>query len=191
MIAENRLERGIIELFARDIFLRLSIRQIAQRLRKHYPAVHKKVTSMISEGVFNASRVGHSSLCWINLKSEKAGLLLAEYEIMRRERSQFSMSEELLRKLRENACLLFAVLHRKKLILCAEHPEKARAEVRKAHLRKRTAVMSPGEMAEAMLRRDMLKNRIILYGATRFYEFLADNEGMLREKYDSLRGTTG
>ncbi len=54
-----------------------SINEIAKRLGKAYPHVHKTVRMLIDKGVLKRHEVGRSHLCSINFEDKRAILLLA------------------------------------------------------------------------------------------------------------------
>lgn len=75
----GKTQVAILTLFRKDIFLKASIKNIADRLRKSYPRVYEAVKGFEKEGILNIERVGRSDIVSIAL-NEKATSLLAFLE---------------------------------------------------------------------------------------------------------------
>ena len=73
----NEVKLRIIALFSKDLDKELTIHQIKNELKRSYHLVYDNVTGLISQKVLNKKVRGHSSVCSLNLKSEKAkGMLI-------------------------------------------------------------------------------------------------------------------
>ncbi|MBD3203354.1 hypothetical protein GF327_03610 [Candidatus Woesearchaeota archaeon] len=80
------MEQEIFTLFTKDITLQLSINQISKKLDKSYPYINKKVNELIEQEIFNKTKIGRSHLCSVNLRNDKARVLLMLNEIEKKER---------------------------------------------------------------------------------------------------------
>src|SRR3990167_3935051 len=67
---------AILDLFRKDIFLKASIKAIADRLKKSYPRVYEAIKTFEKENILKIERVGRSDLVSINW-NEKAISFLA------------------------------------------------------------------------------------------------------------------
>ena len=66
----------VLKVFSGRAVAGLTIRQIAQLTGGSYGWAHAACTSMISNGILLAHRVGHAVLCSVNTHSKTAALLL-------------------------------------------------------------------------------------------------------------------
>jgi len=81
----NRLEQDIVSVFQDDLSSIHSINEVSRKLKKPYPYIHKKSNLLIVEGILSKTVIGHAHLCHINLKNEKARILMALNEIRKKE----------------------------------------------------------------------------------------------------------
>lgn len=70
-------EQEILSAYGENPNAIYSINEIAKRIGKAYPHVHKKVRGLIQKGVLKRYEVGRSHLCAVNLENTQAVLLLA------------------------------------------------------------------------------------------------------------------
>lgn len=68
----NETYLQVVKLYSKNYVDLLSINEIAKRIGKKYPYVHKKVHEMIESGILNMTQLGRSYLCSINLENEVA-----------------------------------------------------------------------------------------------------------------------
>jgi hypothetical protein len=80
----ERLEQEIIRLYNDDIGGAYSINEIARRLKRAYPYIHKKVTELLTQGILTEVTIGKSHLCSVNLANDDAILLLSLNESKRK-----------------------------------------------------------------------------------------------------------
>lgn len=68
-------EERIMNLFRKDIFLEVSIKGLANRLKKAYPKIHKSVKNLEKANIIKTKKIGKSNICQINLSPETISLL--------------------------------------------------------------------------------------------------------------------
>jgi predicted nucleotidyltransferase len=69
MITKNKL--GILNLFRKNIFLKISILQLAKRLKKKsYPKIYGAVKELEKDKIIKSEKIGNSNIISINLNSE-------------------------------------------------------------------------------------------------------------------------
>jgi hypothetical protein len=81
----NKLEQSIINAFQEDLSSTHSINHISQLLKKSYPVINKKSNFFLQEGILKKLDIGRSYQCFLNLKSDKARVLMTLNEINRKE----------------------------------------------------------------------------------------------------------
>ena len=92
----NELEQEIISLYAKGISSLYSINQIAQKLKKKYPYINKKVSALIDEDIFTKTIAGRSYLCSLNLHNDETLYLLILGEI-KSKKNAFKKNPQLLK----------------------------------------------------------------------------------------------
>ena len=85
MLGKNQV--SVLNLFRKDIFLKASIKNIADRLKKSYPRVYEAVKKFEKEGVLNIERVGRSDIVSIDLNEKAVSFLsfLDEQEMFKKD----------------------------------------------------------------------------------------------------------
>ena len=68
MITKNKLE--ILNLFRRNIFLKISILQLAKELGKSYPKIYNAVKELEKDKVVKSEKIGNSNIISVELNSE-------------------------------------------------------------------------------------------------------------------------
>ncbi|MGV8171302.1 MAG: hypothetical protein ACP5OA_01240 [Candidatus Woesearchaeota archaeon] len=87
----NKLEQSIIGVFQENLSSTYSINQISKVLKKSYPLINKKSNFFLQEGVLKKIDIGRSYQCFLNMRNEKARVLMAVNELNKK--------EELIRKI--------------------------------------------------------------------------------------------
>ncbi len=70
-------EQEILSAYGENPNAIYSINEIARRIGKAYPNVHKTVRTLVDKGILKRHEVGRSHLCSVNLDDNRAVLLLA------------------------------------------------------------------------------------------------------------------
>ncbi len=74
-VLSRKTSRAVCDLFRRNAFLAVTIRQLALRLRKPYPKVHQAVQELVASGVLAIETVGASRVCRLRLSPEAVSVL--------------------------------------------------------------------------------------------------------------------
>ena len=79
---ENKdLGWAVIGLYKKNPMDALSINEIAKRLGKKYPYVHKRTNELVKEKVLSMVTVGRSNLCTLNIENAYARYILGFFEL--------------------------------------------------------------------------------------------------------------
>lgn len=73
MLGENQV--SVLNLFRKDIFLKASIKNMADKLKKSYPRIYEAVKGFEKEGVLKIERVGRSDIVSIDLNEKSISFL--------------------------------------------------------------------------------------------------------------------
>lgn len=109
----DRLTIEIIGLYDSEPELKLNINQIAKKLSRTYPFVHKRVGQMVGEGILNRSVFGKSGVISLNLKNDKTKSLLSLYSVSKREglnKRVANILNEFVERVKENPSVKSIVL---------------------------------------------------------------------------------
>ncbi len=73
MLGKNQVD--ILNMFRKDVFLKASIKNIADRMKKSYPRVYEAVKKFEKEGVLMIERVGRSDIVSVDLNEKTISFL--------------------------------------------------------------------------------------------------------------------
>lgn len=170
----------IIELFSKNLVAFYSINQIAKLLNKTYPYVNKRVSYLIGEGILKKVKLGAAHLCSLNLSNDKTILLLSLTEIEKREEfikknTELGKALELLEQERRNRTIHCAFLHNNTIFFVLEDPQFS-IEIQGFQ----TSVINKDEFLKLVVKGDVLKEHIILYGSEKYFQFIKEVERELK-----------
>jgi predicted nucleotidyltransferase len=81
----NDTPSRIVGLFSANLAQELTINQIKHKLRRSYHFIYDATQELIKQNILNAAVRGHSTVCSLNLKSEKTKALLIFHSINKHE----------------------------------------------------------------------------------------------------------
>lgn len=172
----ERLVQEIIGLYNDDIGGTFSISEIARRLKRAYPYIHRKVTGLLSQGILTEVVIGKSRLCSINLANDDAILLLSLNE-SRRKRELLKKEPKLktlLHSLEGTAPNVAAIIRAKgELIIIADQLFEHRIPGAR--------VMASAAFKEFYLQDDEARRtHVVLYSFEKYFAIIKDIQGKLR-----------
>ena len=184
LMFENKIEQEIIGLYTDNLVNLFSINEISKKLNKKYPYINKKVTQLIKKGILKKIVVGRSYLCSLNLENEKTILLLALYQINKRNRDSDNVRKYIIKNNLEltihsvidfQGSLIFIVNSlRDRKALMNTFPE--------------AQIVHKGEFVEMLLETpELFSKHSVLYGYERFFELIVAFKDELVSKYSPLR----
>lgn len=192
----NTLEQEILGLYNVNVSSMYSINQIATLLKKKYPYINKKVTSLIENDIFKMTIVGRSHLCSLNLKNEETihGLILND---IRRKKAELEKNislrktTEYIEKLSRNADIKVVLKSKNNILFVSENRENCEhisRGVLKQALHDYEAKFLTKEEFLRLIAEDktLQQERIILYGFEKYYEHVREIEDELKLKYSKL-----
>jgi DNA-binding Lrp family transcriptional regulator len=172
----ERLEQEIIGLYNADIGGAYSINEIARRLNRAYPYIHKKVSELLAQGILTEVTIGKSHLCSVNLANDDAILLLSLNESSKKKEA-FKKDlhlKTLIHNLEEtNDKIATIIKTRAGIIIVAESDFTLKIPTAK--------VFSVQAFKESyLLDEDARKTHIVLYSFERYFQIMKDIQGKLR-----------
>lgn len=174
----NGLETEIIEIFREDITRLLSINQIAKKLGKSYPYIHKKVNEFIDEGIFKTKKIGNSILCTINLQNEEARAFLIINEVLHKKKVLKNNPEiknklEEIEELKEKNHIWTVIQNSNHTIIISEEKKEFKG----------FKVLNKEEFQQQVFKDySLIKDHTILYHHEEYYEIIGEIEDKLRNK---------
>lgn len=72
-ISKNKIE--ILNLFRKDIFLKLTIREISISLKKPYPRIFETTKNLEKQKIIEIKKIGNSNLCSLSFSKESLSIL--------------------------------------------------------------------------------------------------------------------
>lgn len=125
----NKLEQAIIGVFQQDLSSTYSINQISKILKKSYPLINKKSNFFLRENILKKIDVGRSYQCFLNMRSDKARVLMALNEINKKEifvqkNKNFEMVLDELSQLSKKFLIDTVLLYKKTIIFVMSDTEK-------------------------------------------------------------------
>ena len=81
----NEIKLKIVALFSKDLDRELTINQMKNELNRSYHLVYDNAINLIEQSILNKKIRGHSSVCSLNLKNEKAKAMLILNSISEKE----------------------------------------------------------------------------------------------------------
>jgi hypothetical protein len=185
----NKLEQAIIGIFQDDLSKVLSINEIARRLHKAYPYVHKKTSFFISENILKKTHIGNSFQCSLNLHEEKTRLFMKINEINKRDAS-IKKDDTLLRIKKEIEGDIAAIpglrvdtviMHGNDIFYVLEDMEHSSIIQQKNKLEKHNLIFFNKEtfLQYFLNNSHLMKNHVILYGIDSYLEITSELEEKL------------
>ncbi|MFW6013904.1 MAG: hypothetical protein ACOCQG_01915 [Candidatus Nanoarchaeia archaeon] len=181
---ENKLEQEIIGLYAENLVNLFSINEISKKLNKKYPYINKKVTQLINKGILKKIVVGRSYLCSLNLENEKTILLLALYQINKKDKDSTGIREYIIRNNLELA--IHSVVSFQGGLVFIVNSLRDRKTIMNAY--PNAQIVHKAEFADMLLETPSLfRNHLVIYGYERFFELIISFKDELISKYSPLR----
>jgi hypothetical protein len=114
---EDDLAVKIIGLYQDNPFSLFSINEIAKKLDKKYPFVHKKTKEMITKEYLNMTTVGRSNLCQLNIFNPITRYLLGFHEILKAKvipKGTKEVIEAIIKEKNKENRIIFSLIEKKK-----------------------------------------------------------------------------
>ncbi len=169
------LELAIIRLYDSNLRGFYTINQIATKLGKAYPYVHRKVTHLLGIGVLRSTRVGTSHCICLNLKSRRAVLYLTELELEKRSKLPEQLTS-LAKQLETDGTLAIetAVYGNGTAYIISDTSFPG------------TTNITPARFKELLLTTTLFSDHVVLHGYERFFAHLASMLPALDQQYNPL-----
>ncbi|MFH1916377.1 MAG: hypothetical protein ABIJ21_03875 [Nanoarchaeota archaeon] len=178
----NRLELDIVGLFNDDVGASYSINEIARRLNKKYPYIHKKVTSFLKDGILQETIIGRSHLCSINLENDEAILLLS---LNAAKRKSESLKKDA--RVRQILAHLIDVGEEKGAVAIIQRGENilfiADGKAPFLDLKHVQVLSKDAYQKEVLANPGLQQTTVILYSFERYYSLMKEIQGKLRMAY--------
>ncbi len=169
------IELDIVRLYDSNLRGFFTISQMASKLGKAYPYVHRKVHSLLNLGVLRSVPVGGSHCCTLNLRNRRTVLYLTELELEKRAKLPASV-QELARALERDGMLsVDTVVYgagQTYIVGSGSYPG--------------TRTVSAEQLKQLILTTDLFHTHTVLYGYERFFAHLASMQHELDTAYNPL-----
>ncbi|MFO7711454.1 MAG: hypothetical protein R6V53_06820 [Candidatus Woesearchaeota archaeon] len=171
----------MVSLFEKDLGIRIiglyldnyldlfSINEIASKLGKKYPYVHKRAMELIQEQYLNSVTVGRSTMCSLNLENPFVRYILGYFHLKRADNFEIDMTG-----------VEFVVGRGKGKV---EHIYVVGKGKSQNHITYLTEQQFMDELKDGLMHR-----HIVLKGHERFFEFIRKNKGELAMQFNPLMG---
>jgi hypothetical protein len=193
-MAESDFHQGLIELFDKNVKASYTINQISKLLKKPYAYTHAKIKKSADDNVIKIRTIGRSSLCSLNLREDKAVVLLILNEI--KKKKQFASFEKANQALIENTDsirfnfdIYTVVLDKSadKLIFVLRNAQDSEKIKKSLVIKKYPAVfMSLEQFRQSILKSEILQNHIVLCSFEKYFEILQSVEKDLQYLYSPI-----
>jgi hypothetical protein len=178
-VVGNELELQIIAIFGNNLGALFSIHQVSKKLGKAYPHIYHKINELIDEGILQKVIIGRSTMCSINLDSEKAVFLLGLTKTYQKE--QFSKKENLIarldqivRRIRLTYRLHTVVYSNKKVYFVLDHLFDKDSILNNFDLTYFNTVFVTAEEFQSMILNDqkLISDVLIIHAYEKYYEIV-------------------
>ena len=182
----------VIGLFCPNYMDVLSINEIASRLGKKYPYVHKRVKGMISDGLLKVTLMGRSHLCSLDLSHPMVAYLLGFHHLQHarkrfRHSSLLAMGSDIIERLPSTQALVAGGTRLKNTTIYAVG---SHGDGNFKHQGSQVLSITWDEMSRMLLdtSSSFYADHIVILGFDHLFRMIRANERELKLAYNPLVG---